>query len=138
MTNEVWIGPTKNTDVRDFPITEEIQEILDQCKFYSERFDLDREWVFVDVSGRIHSSVISSCLRNKCRQLQRRGNDVPEIGIHCLRRTLNSKMHNQGVCTVTAATLLGHSEDVNRHYYTFDVTDNEEKRRIVSDVLKNR
>lgn len=137
-TGEQWIGYTKNEEVRDYPITSEIQWILDRCLETSKRFGFDLEWVFGTFEGRAGASIISSCLKNKCIQAQRKGYDIPIVGIHALRRTLNSKLHKSGVCRATAAALLGHSEEVNEKYYTFDITDNEEKRRLVESAMNEK
>lgn len=90
------------------------------------------EWVFSNRSGRIHASVISSCSKNKCRQI-----GISEKGIHAYRRTINSKMRCNGVSSVVAASLLGHSPEVNQKYYTFDVSTIKEKTDIVSNITKN-
>lgn len=87
------------------------------------------EFVFSNENGRIHAPVISSCSKNKCRQI-----GITEKGIHAYRRTVNSKMKCNGVSTTVAASLLGHTEEVNERYYTFDVTNLAEKADIVSKV----
>ena len=89
------------------------------------------EWVFANENGRIHAPVISSCLKNKCKQI-----GITEVGIHAYRRTLNSKMKCDGVSTTVAASLLGHTEEVNDKYYTFDVTDIKNKATIVAHINK--
>ena len=47
------------------------------------------------------------------------------------------KIRNIGVAPTVAATLLGHSVEVNQKYYTFDVTSNDEKKEIVSLINEN-
>ena len=59
---------------------------------------------------------------------------IEERGIHALRKTFNSKIRNKGVAPIVAATLLGHSVEVNQKYYTFDITNNDEKRALVSSI----
>lgn len=49
-------------------------------------------------------------------------------------KTLNSKMRCEGVSAPVAAALFGHSSEVNQEYYTFDVSDLDEKTRIVSKI----
>ena len=68
--------------------------------------------------------MISSCSKNKCRQV---GNS--EKGIYAFRRTVNSKMRCEEV-SATAA-LLGHTEYVNERYYTYDISGIEEKTEII-------
>lgn len=43
-------------------------------------------------------------------------------------------MRCAGVSEVVAASLLGHSPDVNKNYYTFDTTSLEDKAKIVADA----
>ena len=45
-------------------------------------------------------------------------------------------MKCNGVSTTVAASLLGHSEEVNEKYYTFDTSSLKEKNNIVSQVNK--
>lgn len=42
----------------------------------------------------------------------------------------------EGVPTVVAASLLGHTEQVNEQYYTYDVTDIKNKATIVAHLNK--
>ena len=46
-------------------------------------------------------------------------------------------MRCNGVSSVVAASLLGHSPEVNQKYYTFDVSTIKEKTDIVSNITKN-
>lgn len=129
ITKEYFIDSTKTGKDRIFPITPEIRKLLTLIK----RVELENgflcKWVFADAGGRIHAPLISSCSKNKCRQL-----GIPEKGIHAYRKTLNSKMRCEGVSAPVAAALLGHSSEVNQEYYTFDVSDLDEKTRIVSKI----
>lgn len=90
------------------------------------------EWVFADENGRIHAPIISSCSKNKCRQI-----GIIEKGIHAYRRIVNSKMRCNGVSVTVAAALLGHTEEVNENYYTFDVSSLAEKTKIVATINLN-
>ena len=90
-----------------------------QCGYFCE-------WVFANEKGRIHAPMISSCLKNKCRQA-----GISEKGIHAIRKTVNSKMRCHGVSATIAASLLGHTEEVNEQYNTFDVSDLRKKKEIV-------
>lgn len=124
-----YIDATKNEKERLFPLTKEIRELLEQVKRVEERNGFLCEWVFANENGRINAPTISSCSKNKCRQL-----GIPEKGIHAYRRTLNSKIRYSGVSATVAASLMGHSEAVNNEYYTYDVTGLEEKMRIVESI----
>lgn len=130
-TKEYLIDSTKNKKERKFPITPEIHLLLQKIKKAEMQKGWFCEWVFADGNGRIHAPVISSCMKNKCRQLR-----LPDHGIHCWRKTINSKMRTNGVSSVVAASLLGHSVQVNEKYYTFDVSSYEEKQKIIEDVNK--
>ena len=125
--NTYYISKTKNGKDRIFPITEEIQELLDKVLAIEQEYGYVSEWIFSDKDGRLSFRKISSCMKNKCRQCH-----IDVRGIHIYRKTLNSQMEYNGVSATTRATLLGHSKEVNERYYTFDVTDIEEKRHIIS------
>ena len=43
-------------------------------------------------------------------------------------------MRHNGVPGTVASSLMGHTEEVNKEYYTFDVSSMEEKRKIISRV----
>ena len=131
VNKEYYIDTTKNGKERIFPITEEIQSLLDKIKNVEIKAGYICEWVFANESGRIHAPVISSCSKTKCRQL-----GITEKGIHAYRRTFNSKMKCAGVPTVIAASLLGHTEQVNEKYYTFDIEDIKNKATIVAHLNK--
>lgn len=131
-TNTYFIDATKNKKERLFPMCNEISNLLDKVKKAELQNGYICEWVFANEDGRVHAPVISSCIKNKCRQL-----GIEERGIHALRKTFNSKIRNIGVAPTVAATLLGHSVEVNQKYYTFDVTSNDEKKEIVSLINEN-
>lgn len=61
---------------------------------------------------------------------------ISERGIHAFRKTFNSKLRCNGVSSIEAASLLGHSKEVNENYYTFDVSSLKEKADMVSKVIK--
>lgn len=128
-TKEYFIGKTKNGKERIFPVTREIRELLDMVKKVEIQNGYICEWVFANENGRVHAPSISSCIKNKCRQI-----GIEERGIHALRRTVNSKMRCNGVSATVAASLLGHSEQVNEQYYTFDISTLKQKAEIVSQI----
>lgn len=130
-TKEYYIDKTKNEKIRIFPITPEIKTLLEKLKKVEMEHGYICEWVFANENGRIHAPVISSCCKNKCIQA-----DIDKKGIHAFRKTLNSKMKCDGVSTTIAASLLGHSEEVNKEYYTFDITGIEDKAKIISKINK--
>ena len=130
--NKVYfIDSTKNFKKRQFPITCEIRKLLHAVKIVEAKNGYFCEWVFANEYGRIHAPVISSCIKNKCRQV-----GITEKGIHAFRRTINSEMRHNGVSPTVAAALLGHTEAVNENYYTFDISDMDEKRNIIELINK--
>lgn len=128
-TKEYYIDSTKNGKERIFPMTMQIKKLLDSVKMVEMKKGFICEFVFANGEGRIHAPVISSCIKNKCRQI-----GINEKGIHSCRKTLNSRMRCDGVSATMAASLLGHSPEVNEQYYTFDVSTMREKTKIVEKV----
>ena len=128
-TKQYYIEDTKNKKHRVFPLTDEIKILLNNVKKVELQYGYICEYVFANESGRVHTNIISSCIKNKCRQL-----GIEEKGIHAYRKTLNSKMRCNGVSSTVAASLLGHSKEVNENYYTFDISDIAEKAKIVSEI----
>lgn len=126
---EYFIDKTKNGKERIFPMTDEIRNILDKVKRVEMQNGYICKWVFANENGRIHAPIISSCSKNKCRQA-----GVTDKGIHAYRRTINSKMRCDGVSATLAASLLGHTEEVNEQYYTFDISTIKQKAEIVSKI----
>lgn len=124
-----FIDTTKNYKERVFPITKKIRDLLHTLKRVEMENGFLCEWIFANEKGRIHAPVISSCAKNKCRQI-----GITEKGIHAFRRTLNSEMRHNGVSSTVAASLLGHTESVNETYYTFDVSNMNEKRVIIEQI----
>lgn len=129
ITEQYFIDKTKNGKDRIFPITDEIRDLLDMIKKVEISNGYVCEWVFANEHGRVHAPMISSCAKNKCRQL-----GIDEKGIHAYRRTLNSKMRCDGVSATVAASLLGHTKEVNEQYYTFDVSTIGQKVGILSKI----
>ncbi len=127
--NSFYIDSTKNKKIRLFPMTNEIKTLLRTVKKVEIQYGYFCEWVFANENGRLHSHVISYCSKTKCRQL-----GIDEKGIHAFRRTLNSKMRCMGVPVTVAASMLGHTSDVNNKYYTFDITSMDEKTSIVEKI----
>ena len=126
-TKQYYIDTTKNQKVRKFPITPQIRELLETVKHIESENGFLCEWVFANENGRLHAPVISSCAKNKCRQI-----GLDDKGIQAYRRTVNSRMRHNGVPRITTSSLLGHTEEVNEQYYTFDMSTMDEKMKIVS------
>ena len=123
------VEKTKNGLIRRVPMTKEIKKLLEKIESVERQYGFFCEWVFANEDGRVHAKTISACSKTKCRQL-----GIAEKGIHAYRKTLNSEMKRKGVPTVVAASILGHTKEVNDQYYTFDITDIKEKSRIISEI----
>ena len=128
-TKEYFIDKTKNKKIRKFPIDDKIKRFLFEVKKVQFKYGFYGEWVFANEEGRRHAPVVSSCIKNKCRQL-----NITEKGIHAFRKTLNSELRCSGVSEVVASALLGHSPQVNREYYTFDTSSMQDKTEIIARI----
>lgn len=128
-THEYTISKTKNGSVRAVPITPEIRQLLETVRRVEERNGFLCEWVFANGHGKINKNAITKCAVTKSHQAQ-----VDVKSVHCYRRTVNSKLKSAGVSTTTAAAILGHTEDVNDNFYTYDVSDLEYKRKMLSEL----
>ena len=131
ITKEYFVDTTKNGKSRIFPLTDEVKDLLARIKRTEMAKGFFCEWVFADANGRIHASVISSCVKNRCRMI-----GITERGIHAFRRTLNSRLRCSGVSATVAAALLGHTEDVNERYYTFDISSLADKTKVVENAQR--
>lgn len=129
ITKEYIIDKTKNKKDRVFPKTKEIEKLFNTVKYVEQINGFLCEWVFADKDGRIHAPKVSSCIKNKCKQ-----QGIRNRGIHSFRKTVNSKLKCNGVSTTVAASLLGHTEEVNEKYYTFDTTDLKYKTKIIEEI----
>lgn len=114
-TRRYYIDDTKNHSERIVPVTDQIRRLL----FIVKQRVGDSEFVF----GGIHANVISSCIRNKCKQA-----GVVYHGIHACRKTINSNMKHCGASGMMASSILGNTEEVNARHYSFDTSGIEEKR----------
>lgn len=128
---EFYISSTKNGKERVIPMSEEIVNLLKQIRKIETNYGYVCEYVFANENGRIHARTISDCARNKSFQA---GIDLKSI--HALRRTLNSKMRCEGVSSIIASSILGHTEEVNNSNYTYDVSSFEYKTSIISNINK--
>lgn len=117
-TRKYYIDDTKNHAERTVPLTDQIRCLL----FIVKQRVGDSEFVF----GGIHANVISSCIRNKCKQA-----GVPYHGIHACRKTINSNMKHCGASGMMTSSILGNTEEVNAKYYSFDTSDIDEKRTML-------
>lgn len=126
-TGEYYISTTKNDKIRTFPITDEIKDVLERVKKCELINGWLSEFVFSDSNGRVHTRRISCCARNMTMTKE----FDHTKSIHALRRTLNSNLRCNGVSSTVAASLLGHTKEVNENNYTYDITSIADKAEIV-------
>lgn len=128
---EFFIGDTKNGKLRYMPLTDEIVGLLRRLRMVQEEFGYLNEFIFANEDGRIHAPTISDCARNKCKQV-----GIPNKSIHAYRRTFSSRLKCNGLSSTVVSALMGHTEEVNEQYYTYDVTDMQDKQLFVQMVTK--
>ena len=86
------------------------------------------EYVFSTEDGFASVRQISDYMQNKRAQYKIK----QPVSIHAQRRTINSRMENQGISDAIRSSLLGHTESVNRRNYTYDTTSMDEKQRVLA------
>ena len=99
---------------------ERLRKVEMKCGYLSE-------YVFSNESGRINAPTISSCIRNKCKQV-----GIEPKGIHNIRKTVNSYLKKNGASSKEASLLMGHTEETNEKYYTYDVFSMDDKRKLLT------
>ena len=127
-----FMSSTKTYKSRRFPISDEMRMFFDNLKNVQKIYGSYEDYVFSTSEGNVHCKTISDCIRNKCIQI-----GIPAKGIHSVRRTVNSKMRCSGVSSTVAASLLGHTEEVNNTNYTYDITNMDYKMEIVERMNGN-
>lgn len=118
---EYYIGEPKNGKHRDFPMEDEIHDLLSRVRYMQERHGVTLEYVFANKDGRVNSHTISCAMTRRCKDA-----GIEPKCIHDIRRTVSS--HLRKVLPVaTVANMLGHLEETNEKYYNYDVTSYETK-----------
>lgn len=130
LTKEFSVESTKNNKIRVIPLTEDMKDILKRTKEYELKHNWICEFVFSSENGRIHARTISDWIRNNTSTKE----FEKSKSIHAIRRTVNSNMRCAGVPVTVAASILGHTEKVNSENYTYDITNMEEKMKILNMV----
>ncbi len=129
---EYYMSSTKTGKSRRFPISAEIMDLFHRIKEVQREYGSYGDFVFSTSDGQVHGKTISDCMRNKCIQI-----GMGETkGIHAIRRTVNSKIRCAGVSSTVAASLLGHTEEVNNSNYTYDITGMEYKMEVIEKMNK--
>lgn len=120
------IGDTKNHLWRFYPMTDDIFRIITDVYAIEKKNGWLSEFVFSNEKGRVHANAISS------RALRMTNGK----SIHAIRRTVNSILKCNGVSSTIASSLIGNTERCNDMYYTYDVSDYEEKFSYVNNFLR--
>lgn len=120
------IEGTKTGKERWIPMTDDIVRLLETIRDVETQHGYLCEWVFANENGKIHKIAMVDCARNKSHQA-----GVKTKSIHSYRRTINSRMKANGISTEAAASMLGHTEEVNENNYTYDVSDMGYKREAL-------
>lgn len=129
-TKEYYISTTKNDKVRVIPMTPQMEQVLEHVRKVEMEYGFLGEFVFSDGNGRVHSRTISGCVRNRTLTEE----FCNSKSIHAIRRTLNSKLRCSGMSVTVASSILGHTEKVNEENYTYDVSNMEYKKSIISGI----
>lgn len=127
--NRYYLSETKTHKTRQFPISDDLMEFFKKIKYVQEIYGRFGNYVFSTANGNIHCRTMESCMRNKFIQL-----GINPKSISAVRRTFNSKMKCEGVPTAVAASLLGHTQEVNESNYTYDISGMNYKRNVVSKI----
>lgn len=128
---EYYDAKTKTGKERRIPLTEEIISFFKNLQMVEIRYGYISNHVFSNENGRIHRNTLCSCAVKKCTQA-----GVSARGLQVARRTFNSQLRTQGVSTVVASSILGHSEQINERFYTYDVSNMDYKREVVENINK--
>ena len=131
-TKTYSISTTKNNKVRYFPLTDAIIDLLGRIESYEKDHGWFGSYIFMNSKGRIHANIVSSSIRNRTMS----DDFSTPKSIHSIRRTFNSNLRINGVSNVVAASLLGHTPEVNDGNYTYDVETLNNKKKYVTDACK--
>lgn len=102
---------------RYFPITNEIQDLLEKIKAEYERYNILSEWVFCNADG---SWIIADTCYEKFLYRMCKGLKFSLTNNHAIRMYFNSYvLIPKGISVTNRARLLGHSTEVNFKNYSF-------------------
>lgn len=131
LTGEYFVEGTKTGKNRIIPMTDPMKDVLERVRTLEEENGWLGEFVFSNQNGRVHTKSICNCA-------YRNTNDKSEFkknrSVQDIRRTLNSNLRCNGVSRTVAASILGHSEDVNERNYTYDVSTLDEKKKYIENA----
>lgn len=122
------IGATKNCKERRVPISDGLQAVFDRIKALHEAYGIQSDYIIADTEGRVIAPTIS-------KAMYRRGveADIHAKSIHALRRTVSSKL-NLKLPSATVALIMGHTEEVNKNHYNYDIVESAKKKEAMEDI----
>lgn len=127
LKNEFSVGKTKTKKSRVYPIDEQIAELLTRIRYMQIEQGILCEWIFTDGNGGYtHARNITDCMTRICRE-----NKLCGGGITKLRKTTSSDLQASGTPKSVVASMLGHTEEVNEKYYTYDTSKLDQKKKVI-------
>ncbi len=122
------IGATKNGKERRIAISDDLQEVFDRIRTLHEAHGILSEYIIADADGRVIAPTIS-------KAMYRRGVEagITAKSIHAVRRTLSSKL-NVHYSSATVALTMGHTEEVNKRHYNYNVTPLHERKAVMDHI----
>lgn len=122
------IGATKNGKERRIAISDDLQEVFDRIRTLHEAHGIHSDYIIADANGRVIAPTISNAM-------YRRGDeaDITAKSIHALRRTLSSKL-NVYYPPATVALTMGHTEEVNKRHYNYNVMSLPERKAVMDRI----
>ena len=120
---------------REVFLTEEASKIVKTAKEYQETHNLPSDEFIFRTSDSTLSSLykaIERCFRKYCELA-----NIPQKSSHKARKTVASKLLNNGMSVNTVRQILGHRDErTTFNNYIFDVNDDKTKRQQFKDALK--
>ncbi len=127
LKNKFSVGKTKTKKSRVYPIDEQITGLLTRIRHMQIEYGILCEWIFTDENGGYtHARNITDCMIRICRE-----NGLCGGGITKLWKTTISDLQVSGTPKSVVASMLGHTEEVNEKYYTYDISKLDEKKKII-------
>lgn len=119
---------TKTGKERHIPITDAMADLFKRIAIAEKNAgnNKDTEFVFINKDGQIKSINIDRCLERKCKQA-----GIERKTIHDIRRTVNSTLRCIGVTAPMAASIMGHTAEINENYYTYDTSEVAKKKSLL-------
>ena len=122
-----YLDQTKTKKIREFPLCDEITNLLNHIKGVQEEHGIVSEFIFSDGNlEHIHTQHIGDCMQRVTKKVGIHGGSIT-----ALRKTINSNLKTSGVPTTIVASMLGHTPEVNEKYYTYDTSNLEQKKQII-------